>query len=137
MKKRLDRKKKKIYEFKSSDNKNSDPAAITNYGKMQGKYPDDTAVIIGDIALNGIMQERLSRKGRVVKVHNFRGATVVDMKHHAILLLHKELSFVIIYAGTSHTPYLTSRKILDNLLTSKCSITDNLPKSKFVISTST
>ena len=59
---------------------------------MQGKYPDDTAVIKGDIALNGIMQERLSRKGRVVKVRNFRGATVVDMKHHAVLLLHKEPS---------------------------------------------
>ena len=102
---------------------------------MQGKYPDSTAIIIGDSILNDIIQERFSRKGRVVKVLNFRGATVDDMKHHVILLLRKEPSFIIIHAGTNDARYLTSREILDNLITLKSFITDKLPNCKVVIST--
>ena len=89
LKKWLERKKEKFYKFKSSDNKNSGPIAIINNGKMRGKYPDDTSVIIEDFVLNDIIHEWLSRKGRVVKVHRFRGATVVDMKDHTIPLLRK------------------------------------------------
>ena len=99
-------KKEKFYELKNSDNKNSEPVATNNKRETQGKYPDGTAIIIGDSILNGIIQERLSRKGRVVKVHNFRGATVDDMKPHVILLLFKEPSFIIIHAGTNDAPYL-------------------------------
>ena len=69
-------KKEKFYELKNSNNKNSEPVATNNKGETQGKYPDGTAIIIGDSILNDITQERLSRKGRVVKVHNFRGATI-------------------------------------------------------------
>ena len=79
----------------------------------------------------------MSRKGRVVKVHNFRGATVDDMKHHVIPLLRKEPSFIIIHAGTNDAPYLTSRKILHNLITLKSFITDKLPNCKVVTSTPT
>ena len=79
----------------------------------------------------------MSRNGRVVKVHNFRGATVDDMKHHVILLLRKEPSFIIIHAGTKDAPYLISWKILDNLITLKSFITDKLPNCKVVISTPT
>ena len=68
-------------------------------------------------------------------MRNFRDATVDDMKDHVIPLLRKEPSFVIIHAGTSDAPYLTSRKILDNLLTLKSFATDNLPNCKVVIST--
>ena len=64
-------KKEKFYELKNSDNKNSEPIATNNNGETQGKCPDGTAVTIGDSFLNGIIQERLSRKERVVKVHNF------------------------------------------------------------------
>ena len=83
-------KEKKLCEFKNSDNKNSEPIATNNNGGTQGKYPDGTAVIMGDFNLNSIIQERLSRKGRANKVHNFRGETVDDMKHHVIPLLRKE-----------------------------------------------
>ena len=51
--------------------------------------PDSTVVIIGDSTLNGIMQERLSRKRRAVRVHNFCCTAVDDMKHH-IRLFRKE-----------------------------------------------
>ena len=84
-----------------------------------------------------IKQERLSTKGRAAKVHNFRDATVDDMTHHVIPLLRKETSFFIIYVGTNDTPYSTSRKILDNLLSLKSFTTNNLPKCNIVISTPT
>ena len=61
---------KKLYELKNSDNKNSEPKATNNNGETQGKYPDGTPVIIRDSILNGIIQERLSRKARIVKVPN-------------------------------------------------------------------
>ena len=54
------------------------------------KYPDGTGVIIGDSILNLIIQERLNRKRRDFKVHNFGGATVNDMNQHVIPLLRKE-----------------------------------------------
>ena len=54
------------------------------------------------------------------------------MKHHVIPLTRKEPSIVIIHAGTNDAPYLTSRKILDNLLTLKSFITDNLPNCKVI-----
>ena len=101
-------KKEKFYEFKNGGNKNSD--STNNNGETQGKYPDGTAVIIGDSILNGTMQERLCRKGYAAKAHNFRRATVDDMKHHVMPLLRKELSLVIIHAGTNDAPYSTSRK---------------------------
>ena len=131
------KKKEIFYEFENSDNKNSEPIATSNNRETQKKYPDGIAVIIRDSILNATIQERLSRKGHVVKVHNFRGVTVDDMKHHVIPLLHKEPSFVIIHAGTNDALYLTSRKILRNILTLKSFITDNLPNCKVVISTLT
>ena len=70
-------------------------------------------------------------------MHNFRGATVDAMKDHLIPLLRKEPSFIIIHDGTNDAPYLSSRKILDNLITLKSFITDKLPNCKVVISTPT
>ena len=87
----------------------------TKTGETQGKCPDDTAHIIGDSILNGIIQARLSRKERAIKVHNFRDATLDDMKHYVIPLIRKEPSFVIIRTGTSDASYSTSQKLLDNL----------------------
>ena len=128
-------KREKFYKFKNCDNKNSEPIATNNNGETQGNYPGSTAVIIGDSILNGIIQERLCRKERVAKVHNFRGAAVDDMKHHVIPLLRKEPVFIIIHTGTNDdAPYSTSRIILDNLLKLKSFITDSLPNCKVVIS---
>ena len=70
-------------------------------------------------------------------MHAFRGATVDDMKHYVIPLLRKEPRFIIIYAGKNDAPFLTSRKILDYLITLKSFITDKLPNCKVVISTPT
>ena len=48
-------KKEKFFKLKNSDNKNSEPVATNNNGETQGKYPDGTAIIIGDSILNGII----------------------------------------------------------------------------------
>ena len=64
-------KKEKFYEFKNSDIKNYEPIAANNKGATQGKYSDRTAAIVGHSILNGIIQERLTRKGHLAKVHNF------------------------------------------------------------------
>ena len=53
-------KKEKFYKFKNSDNKNSEPVARNNDRETQEKYPDGTAVIIGDPILNDIIQKRKS-----------------------------------------------------------------------------
>ena len=117
---------------------NNSVAIETNNNKeMQEKYPDGTAVIIEDSILNYIIQERLSKKGRVVRLHNFRGATVDDMKHHFIPLLRKEPGSVIIHACTNDAPYLSSRKIHGNLLTLKYFVTKNLHNCKVLKSTPT
>ena len=71
-------KKEKFYEFENSHNKNSETLATVSNPEMQGKHPDDTEVIIGDFILNGIIQRRLSRKGRV------NSATVKDVKYLVI-----------------------------------------------------
>ena len=92
-------------------------------------------VIIGDVILNGVIQERLNRKERAVKVQNFQDETADDTKHHVIPLIQREASFVIIHAGTDDVPYFTSLDVLDNPRTFKSFITDNLPNCKVVIST--
>ena len=53
-------KKEKFYKFKNSDNKNSEPVARNNDRETQEKYPDGTAVIIGDPILYDIIQKRKS-----------------------------------------------------------------------------
>ena len=53
-------KKEKFYKFKNSDNKNSEPVARNNDRETQEKYPDGTAVIIGDPILNDIIQKHKS-----------------------------------------------------------------------------
>ena len=55
-----------------------------NNKQQQRNTIDGTAIFLVDSILNGIIQKRLSRKGRVVKVHNFRGAMIDNMKHHVI-----------------------------------------------------
>ena len=59
------------------------------------------------------------------------------MKHHVIPLLRKEASFVIISASTNDALYSGSPKTLDNLLTLKFFIANNLSTCKVVISIST
>ena len=106
-------------------------------GEKQAIYPDGTVAVIGDSILNGVMQERLSRKGRPVKVHNFRGASVDDLWFHVISITRKKPSYIIIHAGTVDACYSKSREILDKLLSLKSFITSKLPNCHVSLSTPT
>ena len=77
--------------------------------ERQGKYPNGTTVVLGDPIFNGVVQEKLSRPGRPVKVYNFRGATLDDMKYHVIPIIRKEPSFAILHIGTNDTSHTTSK----------------------------
>ena len=54
----------------------------------QDIYPPETCVVIGDLILNGIIEENLSKQhsGRIRK---FPGATVDDLNYHLHPILHK------------------------------------------------
>ena len=84
-----------------------------------------------------MIQEKLSRPGRPVKVHNFRGTTLDDMKYHVIPIIRKEPSFAILHIGTNDAPHTTSKEILDQILELKALIIKELPTCRVVISTST
>ena len=73
----------------------------------------------------------------LLKSTTFEVQKVDDMKHHVIPLLRKEPSSIIIHAGTNDASYLTSWKILDNLVTLKSISADKLPNCKVIISTPT
>ena len=105
--------------------------------EKQGKYPSDTTVVLGDSILNGVIQEKLSRPGRPLKVHNFRDATLDDMKYHVIPIIRKEPSFAILHIGANDAAHTTSKEILDQILELKALIIKELPTCRVVISTPT
>ena len=84
--------------------------------------------------ISGIDQQRLSVKGRIVKVRSFPGATINDMYDYIRPLLKKAPDNVILHVGTNDTPNNTSRAILDNLLSLKSFIEKTLPQSKVCMS---
>ena len=100
----------------------------------KSKWRKNTTLIVGDSMISGIDQQRLSVKGRIVKVRSFPGATINDMYDYIRPLLKKAPDNVILHVGTNDTPNNTSRAILDNLLSLKSFIEKTLPQSKVCIS---
>ena len=100
----------------------------------KSKWRKNTTLIVGDSMISGIDQQRLSVKGRIVKVRSFPGATINDMYDYIRPLLKKAPDNVILHVGTNDAPNNTSRAILDNLLSLKSFIEKMLPQSKVCIS---
>ena len=100
----------------------------------KSKWHKNTALIVGDSMISGIDQQRLSIKGRIVKVRSFPGATMNDMYDYIKPLLKKAPDNVILHVGTNDAPNSTSRAILDNMLSLKSFIENILPQSKACIS---
>ena len=73
----------------------------------------------------------------MVKVQNFPGANVEDMRHNLMPLIRKKPSHFIIHAGTNDAKKFTSREILDQLLNLKKNVSEQIPGCKIIISTST
>ena len=63
--------------------------------KHQGFNPSGTTVIVGDSIINGVIEERINKKDRPVKVRNFLGATVADMENYLIPIIQKKRGNII------------------------------------------
>ena len=62
------------------------------------------------------IKKRLSRNNQVLKVRDFRGATIGDLKHHLVSLLKKKAEQIILHIGTNDAVSKTSGQIVDELL---------------------
>ena len=73
------KKKEEFYAAKRSSTKNA--------SSSQDSYPRNTIVIAGDSIMNGVFEDRLRKKNHVIKVRNFPGANVEDMRHNLMPLI--------------------------------------------------
>ena len=93
-------------------------------------------IIVGDSVITGIDEKRLN-KNRLVKVHDFRGATLADINHHIIPILKNKPDVIILHVGTNVYVSRTLREILDDLLQLKSAITKTLLNCQVIFSQST
>ena len=87
--------------------------------KHQGLHPSGTTVIVGDKIINGVIEERIYKKDRPVKVRNFPGdgrSTLADMEHYLTPIIQKKASNIILHVRKNDAKNLQSRTVLDNLL---------------------
>ena len=105
--------------------------------KHQGLYPSGTTVIVGDSIINGVIEERINKTDRPVKLRNFPGATVGDMEHYLIPIIENKPSNIILHVRTNDAKNLPSRTVLDNLVKLKALVNDSLPTCRVLISTLT
>ena len=105
------------------NNKNQSECKVED----KSKWRKNTKLIVGDSMIWVIDQQRLSVKGRIVKVQSFPGATINNMYDYIKLLLKKAPDNVILHVGTNDTPNSASRPIIDNMLSLKNFIEKMLP----------
>ena len=91
---------------------------------------------MGDSILNVVIGRNLSND-RSVKVRKFSGATVDDLRHHALPMIRRQPKDLIIHAGTNDAVKFTSTDILNKLLLLKSFIQVKLPDAKIITSTAT
>ena len=91
-------------------------------GNFKHAWPAGTCLIVGDSILTGIDEKRLSRNYQGVKVQDFRGATIDDLRYHLVPLLKKKPEHIILHIGTNDAVSKTSRRILEELLQLKQNI---------------
>ena len=91
---------------------------------------------MGDSILNGVIERNLSND-RSVKGRKFPGATINDLRHHALPIIRKQPKYLSIHAGTNDAAKFTSRDVLNKLLQLKSFILEKLPDAEVTISTPT
>ena len=96
-------KQEEFYQFKSKQPTDSNMNESNSKQKHQGLYPSGKTVIVGDSIINGVIEERINKKDRPVKVRNFPGATVADMEHYLIPIIQKKFSNIILHVATNNT----------------------------------
>ena len=109
-------KQEEFYQFKSKQPIDKNMIESLSKQKHQGLYPSGTTVIVGDSIINGVIEERINKTDRPVKLRNFPGATVGDMEHYLIPIIQKKPSNIILHVRTNDAKNLPSRTVLGNLL---------------------
>ena len=82
----------------------------------------------------GVNKTMISRKGRVVKVRPFSGATIEDMYDYLKPILKKCPDNIILYVGTNNAAREPPIVVFDRLLSLKSFIEKTLPNCKISIS---
>ena len=98
------------------------------------KWSKNTTLIVGDSMIAGVNETMISRKGRVVKVRPFSGATIEDMYDYLKPILKKCPDNIILHVGTNNAAREPPRVVFDKLLSLKSFIEKTLPNCKISIS---
>ena len=100
----------------------------------QFRWPSGTCTIVGDSMVNGIDEKRLSQKYGNVKVFHFSGARIEDLNHYIVPIIKNKPDYLILHVGTNDSTTNSSRKIVDDLLMLKTSISKQLSNCRIVLS---
>ena len=73
--------KEEFYLFKSKQPIDNNMNEFLSNLKHQDLYPSGTTVTVEELIINGVIEERINRKDRLVKVRNFPGAIVRDYRN--------------------------------------------------------
>ena len=84
------KRKKSFNQFKSKQPIDNNMNESDSNLKHQDLYPNGTTVIVGDSIINGVIEERINQKDRLVEVRSFPGAIVADMEHYLIPIIKKK-----------------------------------------------
>ena len=84
---------------------------------------------MGDTIITGIDEKRFC-KNRLVKVHDFRGAILVNINQYIFPILKKKPNHIILHFGTNDFVFRILSEILDHFLQRKSAITMILPNCK-------
>lgn len=117
-------------ESKSNDMVNNDIKSAND----PSIWPPNTTLILGDSIISGIIEKRLCRNDKLVKVRSFPGAKVEDLFHYIVPLLKKRPDNIIIHCGTNNTGSHEPQEIVDELLKLKMFILQSLPDSTVIFS---
>ena len=98
------------------------------------KWSKNTTLIVGDSMISGIDETMISRKGRIVKVRPFSGATIEDMYDYLKPMLRKCPDNIILHVGTNNAAREPARTVFDKLLSLKSFIEKTLPNCKISMS---
>ena len=84
--------------------------------------------------ITGVDERMISRKGRVVKVRHFSGATIKDMYDYLKPILKKCPDNIVLHVGTNNAVREPAKTVYDKLLSLKSFIEKTLPNYKTSIS---
>ena len=125
--------KRKSSEYNSKE-KNDKAKNDETPGNFKHACPTGTCLILGDSILTVVDEKRLSSNNQVVKVRDFRGATIRDLKHHLVPLIKKKPEHIILHIGRNDAVSKTSMQILDELLQLKQYMINTLPTCRVIVS---